>query len=141
MEPSASLSGPWTDESGGLIGVLVLAVAGFWGNGGGQILIGVIAAAAAAVIVAVARAAMATVGKRQQGAKDNREMSEFFFDTPANPRTGVPFREGWTTTVNKTLASLHKSTQAILAEVKPDGNGGHNLRGQIDKVAERHDES
>ncbi len=101
-----------------------------------------------AVILGIGRAGMGLMKTRQtqtrQDEFDQRTLTEFFFDTPRDSRTGAPAKIGWTTKVDGQLDRLSKSqteTQRvlneILYEVKP--NGGGNLRGAVDRVADRHD--
>ena len=79
---------------------------------------------------------------RKERIVDRASMSEFFFGHEANPRTRLPGADGWVKEVNArfddvdtSLANLAQSVQLILEEVKPDGNGGHNLRGAVDRAA------
>ena len=81
--------------------------------------------------------------KRRQEEQDQQTLSEFFFDTPRNQRTGTPAKQGWTTKVDATLETLTKGqahttklVHEVLQELKPDGNGGHNFRGLIERSAE-----
>lgn len=81
--------------------------------------------------------------KKRNEESDQRILTEFFFDTPADPRTRTPGKEGWTTKVDATLVSLKAGQQQtqnllneVLGELRPDGNGGHNLRGVVERGAE-----
>lgn len=114
-------------------------------SGTETLVIYVAAAVIGAVILGFGRAVMKFIQNRQtslrQGEWDQRTLSEFFFDRDRDPRTGTPAKEGWTTTVNKALAQLAASQERtnamvnkILYEITP--NGGHNLRGGIDRMAE-----
>lgn len=100
----------------------------------------------AAIVLAIARAVMESFKKRQddqrQDEYDQRTITEFFFDTPSDARTKTPAKEGWTTKVDNTLSELKEGQARIesavhqtLSEVIPDGNGGHNLRGAVDRGA------
>lgn len=71
------------------------------------------------------------------------KMNEFFFDQPADEETGIPATQGWTTKVDTALRLLvHGQARGNLAigevvrEVKPDSNGGENLRGVLERTAE-----
>jgi hypothetical protein len=99
----------------------------------------------ATLIIGFGRAAVAYVKLRQTKARedefDQRTLSEFFFDTERDPRTGTPAKEGWTTKVDRALTDLaagqRRIEQAVhltLSEVQPDGNGGHNFRGVAEKA-------
>lgn len=94
------------------------------------------------IMVAIARAFTKTYGKYQAESRDKKDLSGFLFDTPENPRTHVPAKEGWTTKVDRTLqlltagqARTEGAVKEILREVKPDGNGELNLRGIVDRAA------
>lgn len=107
----------------------------------GNVLIGVLYTAGAALIIGIVRAAIQTTRKRQMVARDNAALTEFFFDTPENPRTRVPSKKGWTTKVDETLGDLaagqtriERVVHDIRSEVKPDGNGGHNMRGELQRL-------
>lgn len=100
-----------------------------------------------ATVLAVGRSGMNLMRKRQtdqrQEAYDQRTLSEFFFDTPRDSRTGTPGKEGWTTKVDRTLGQLGKGQERtagllneVLREIKPDGNGGNNFRGIVERAAE-----
>lgn len=91
---------------------------------------GIIYTAVGGFVLAMGLAFAKTYGKHRQDARDAQGLREFFFDTPANDRTGVPAKKGWTTKVDETL-------NEILAELKPDHNGGHNLRGAVDRTAKK----
>ena len=104
----------------------------------------------ATVIIGFGRAVVGYVKLKQTKARedefDQRTLSEFFFDTDRDPRTGTPAKEGWTTKVDRTLQQLAagqatlaaaqaetaKAVHEILYEVKP--NGGGNLRGGVDRI-------
>jgi hypothetical protein len=115
----------------------VLASTGFVAN----VLIGVLYTAGAALVIGIVRAAVQTTRKRQTVARDNAALTEFFFDTPENPRTRVPAKKGWTTRVDELLGQLtdgqsriERAVHDIRSEVKPDGNGGHNMRGELQRL-------
>ena len=81
--------------------------------------------------------------KQHQQDYDQRTLSEFFFDTPRDPNTGTPAKQGWTTKVDATLETLTrgqahttKLIHEVLGELKPDNNGGHNFRGLMERSAE-----
>lgn len=90
-----------------------------------------VATVGAAILIAIGTSVVHIIRKREtsisNSAEDNRTVSEFLFDTPADPRTHTPAREGWTTKVDRVL-------EGILKELLPDGNGGHNLRGQVTRA-------
>ena len=99
-----------------------------------------------AIILGIGRAVMKVLQTRQARSRnddfDQRTLSEFFFDTPRDQRTGAPAKEGWTTKVDRTLEQLAQgqTRQAgllneVLREIKPDGNGGHNFRGVVERAA------
>ena len=99
-----------------------------------------------AIVLAAGRAMMGLVRTRQTkqraDEKDQDKLSTFFFDQPRDPRTGTPGTEGWTTKVDRTLKELkdsqlriEKAVHLTLNEVVQDGNGGHNLRGAVDRIA------
>lgn len=105
------------------------------------------AAVLGAIILGVGKAAMNLVRKRQaehrQDDADQQTLISFLFDTPSDPRTRTPLRKGWTTKVDETLLRLTQAQEQttrlvreVLAELKPDGNGGHNFRGKVDKIEE-----
>lgn len=111
------------------------------------LLIYVAAAVIGAAILGIGKAVMGLVRTRQLKARntefDQRTLTEFFFDIDRDPRTGTPARQGWTTKVDKTLDILTKGQNQttrmlneVLREIKPDGNGGHNLRGIMERQAE-----
>ena len=93
-----------------------------------------------AIILGIGRAGMKFMQKRQtqrrQGDVSQRILTEFLFDVPPDPVTRTPGRKGWTTKVDESLAELHSSLNEVLAEVKPDHNGRHNLRGTVERTAE-----
>lgn len=127
-----ALSSSWTE-------FLVLAAAGVVG----------------AIILGMGKAVMGLVKSRQSKARsdesDQLNLGRFFFDQPRDTRTGTPPTVGWTTRVDAALESLARSQESltraqdrtaktvneILYEVKQ--NGGGNLRGAIDRVADAHD--
>lgn len=99
-----------------------------------------------AAILGATRAAMKWLQSHQTDKRnedyDQRTLAEFFFDTPRDPRTGTPGKQGWTTTVDNTLkvladgqARTERAVNKILGEVQQDGNGGHNLRGVVERGA------
>ena len=107
-----------------------------------EVYVGVIYTVIAALVIGIARAGVQTQRKRQTTARDDASLREYFFDTPANTRTGVPEKKGWTTKVDQTLSDLgdsqkrvERAVHDIRNEVKPDGNGGHNLRGDVRRAA------
>ena len=115
--------------SSGLSQLFVLAGAGILG----------------AIVLGIGRAVMGLMRTRQttqrQEEFDQRTLAEFFFDTERDSRTGAPPKEGWTTTVNRTLAELKRSqdhtakiVNEILYELKP--NGGGNFRGLVERGVE-----
>lgn len=119
-------------------------------SGTETLLIYVAAAVIGAAILGFARAVMKFMQTRQttqrQEEYDQRTLSEFFFDRERDPKTGVPAKEGWTTAVNKALDTLTRGQaqttrmiNEILREIKPDGNGGHNLRGLVERGAKAAD--
>lgn len=55
-------------------------------------------------------------------------LTVFLFGTEKTDK-GVPAKEGWTQKVDQTLGE-------ILAELRPDHNGRHNLRGIVERGAE-----
>lgn len=115
-----------------------------------QVLILAGATIIAAICIAAGRALMKLLQNRQTQARENdfdqRTLAEFFFDTDRDPRTGAPAKEGWTTKVDRTLRELtasqlriEKAVHLTLGEVVKDGNGGHNLRGGVDRLNDRMD--
>lgn len=119
-------------------------------SGTETLLIYVAAAVIGAAILGFARAVMKFIQTRQTAQRqdewDQRTLSEFFFDKERDPRTGTPAKEGWTTLVNRTLkelvdgqARIERAVHLTLNEVVPDGNGGHNLRGAVDRSAKAAD--
>lgn len=107
------------------------------------VLIGLITAA----ILGLGRAFMKwTQGKQtkvRQNADTQRLLTEYLFDTPSDPIARTPARIGWTSKVDLALENLQRGQDRIekavhltLSEVVPDGNGGHNMRGGIDRLAE-----
>lgn len=108
---------------------------------------GVLYTAGGGFVLAVGTAVAKTFGKHRQDARDAQGLREFFFDTPGNPRTGVPPKTGWTSKVDAAISEMRASQGTIerklddvLGEVKPDGNGGHNLRGAVDRAARKAEE-
>lgn len=104
------------------------------------------------IAVLIGGGVVTLVRKRRSTAKDDIEdmgnLTDFLFDKPSNPRTRTPATTGWTTMVNATLedhgrrlADIGGMVQQVLAEVKPDGNGGHNLRGAVVRSAKAADEA
>jgi hypothetical protein len=99
-----------------------------------------------ALAVLVGTAVVSILVKRRNAAKEGAEdmstLTTFFFDKPGNPRTHTPGTKGWTTKVDEALV-LHGNQlgqiltklDTVVAEVTPDGNGGHNLHGQITRAA------
>lgn len=119
------------------------AAAGFWSGPSGEVATGIIYTLLAALLIAVVRAVMKTYGKHQEQNRDDQGLKEFFFDTPGNPRTGVPFRKGWTTLIDERQTRMERSQErmerkldTILGEVTEDGNGGHNFRGEVKRAVE-----
>jgi hypothetical protein len=111
------------------------------------VLFSIVGIIGATLVIAIARSAMklfqSSQTKRRDDVSDQRENREFFFDTPANPRTGTPAKQGWTTKVDLTLQELQQGqirttslVNEVLRELKPDGNGGHNLRGLVERSVE-----
>lgn len=90
------------------------------------------------MVLAIGVAVAKTFGKHRQDSRDAVGLREFFFDTPGNPRTGVPPKKGWTTLVDERQVRMERKLDAVLGEVKP--NGGHNLRGAVDRTAKKVDE-
>lgn len=99
----------------------------------GNFLAGLAYTVLAAFVIAVTAAVVRTFSKHQADARDAQGLREFFFDTPGNPRTGVPPKKGWTTLVDERQDRIERKVDAVLGEVKP--NGGHNLRGAVDRAA------
>ena len=93
-----------------------------------------------AIILGIGRAGMKYIQrsqtKKRQGDTSQRILTEFLFDVPPDPVTRTPGRKGWTTLVNEQLSSLEHGLREVLAEVKPDHNGRHNLRGTVERPAE-----
>lgn len=90
---------------------------GFFHNG---IVVGVCYTVGAALVLFMVRAGVQTFQKAQVKDQNERNLKGFFFDTPADTKTGVPFRQGWTSKVDETLAELvsgqaetHKQLQII----------------------------
>jgi hypothetical protein len=126
----------------------------FAASGGVTVLITTLALCAAGLIGWIARAFMNLVKTRQSKARDDeraeRTLSAFLFDQERDPRTGTPATTGWTTRVDQTLSVLtsgqarteaaqvrtERAVHQILEELRPDGNGGHNLRGLVERSAE-----
>lgn len=113
-------------------------------SGTETLLIYVAAAVIGAAILGFARVVMKFIQGRQTAQRledwDQRTLSEYFFDTPRDTRTGAPAKDGWTTVVNRTLKQLvdgqaqtTRMINEILREIKPDGNGGHNFRGVVER--------
>lgn len=121
----------------------MFALSAFTGN----VLEGIVYTLLAGLVVAIVRAAIQTARKRQVAARDDASLREYFFDTEANPRTGVPAKEGWTSKVDKTLAFLaagqarteagqlrtERVVKEVLAELQHDGNGQDNFRGMVER--------
>ena len=110
-----------------------------------QFLILAAAGVVGAFVLGIGRAGMGLMRTKQTQARqeeaDQRILTEFFFDTPRDPRTGTPAKIGWTTKVDACLkeltdgqARIERAVHQTLSEVVPDGNGGHNLRGGIDRL-------
>ena len=93
-----------------------------------------------AIILGIGRSGMKFIQKNQtkkrQGDNSQRILTEFLFDVDPDPVTHTPGRKGWTTLVNEQLSSLEHGLREVLAEVKPDHNGRHNLRGTVERTAE-----
>ncbi len=100
-----------------------------------------------AFVLGIGRAGMGLMRTKQTQARqeeaDQRILTEFFFDTPRDPRTGTPAKIGWTTKVDACLkeltdgqARIERAVHQTLSEVVPDANGGHNLRGAVDRAAQ-----
>ena len=117
-----------------------------WGVSGGlsELIILTVSAIAGAAILGFGKAVMSLMRTRQTKQRmendDERTRQRFFFDQPADPRTGTPATTGWTTTVNATLRELAagqtdtaKKVDQILYELMP--NGGGNFRGMVEKNA------
>jgi hypothetical protein len=123
------------------------ASTGFWSSGAGTIVVLAVATILATAILGMGRAMMSLVRNRQKKNRDDeadqRTLSEFLFGTERDPRTGTPGKVGWTVTVDESLASLRQGQvhtirllNDALAELLPDNNGRHNLRGTLEKTAE-----
>lgn len=99
----------------------------------------------ATIVIGFGKAMMGIVRTRQikgrEEENDQRVLSEFLFGSERDPRTGTPAKEGWTDKVDRSLAELtasqsriEKAVHLTLSEVVQDGNGGHNMRGAIDRL-------
>jgi hypothetical protein len=113
----------------------------------------IIATFGGAVFVGIGTSGVHLLRNRNASIKDTGTdmgtLTSFFFDKPQDKRTRTPASIGWTTKVDLQLAnqdetlSLHGSQLAeigrkvdkILSEVIPDGNGGHNLRGEVTRAS------
>ena len=113
-------------------------------SGWSEFLILAAAGVVGAFVLGIGRAGMGLMRTKQTQARqdeaDQRILTEFFFDTPRDPRTGTPAKEGWTTKVDRSLkqladsqARIERAVHLTLSEVVPDSNGGHNLRGAVDR--------
>lgn len=60
----------------------------------------------AAFILWIARTVAKTYGIHQDVRRTVATQREFFFDTPADPKAGTPFRKGWTTQVEERLDDI-----------------------------------
>ncbi len=103
-----------------------------------------------AIILGLGRTVMGLVRTRQAKVRadesDARNLSVFFFDQPRDERTGTPATIGWTTKIDAALDRLTRSQEhttqvvnKILYQVEK--NGGGNMRGAIDEIRERGDNS
>ena len=113
---------------------------GFWSTGLGTICILAIASVLTAVVLGMGKAVKDLMRSKQkerrEEALDQLRLSEFLFGVPRDARTGTPGREGWTVTVDKSLAALTSGLNEVLSELKEDGNGRHNFRGIAERTAE-----
>lgn len=113
-------------------------------SGIGDVIISTAAIISSGAILGIARATMKLIKARQtkerEDTQDLKSVTTFFFGEDANPRTGTPAKTGWTTKVDNTLQTLsdgqlrtEHAVKKILGEVVP--NGGHNLRGAVERAA------
>ena len=84
---------------------------------GQEIFTGLAYTVGAGFIFAVARAGMHFYEKRQTATMDNASLTDFFFDSPPNPRTRTPARKGWTSKVDETLELLVTGQATLTTEV------------------------
>lgn len=106
------------------------------------------------VLFALAEVAARFVRSRDRRIKDDStdlsDIARFLWGRPKGPRTGMPAETGWTTKTDTTLTAhgellktltkkvtvMGDTVAEILREILPDGNGGHNMRGDITRAAE-----
>jgi len=95
------------------------------------------------VTIGLCTAAVRHIGGKSRGRTDLlkdtasglKRISHWLFGHEADPTTGLPGTPGWCAEVDQRLADLNQNVGIILREVLPDGNGGHNMRGDIARAA------
>lgn len=75
---------------------------------GGSVVSNLIGGVGVAIVVALATVIGRWYKTHQDNTRNTRSLSEFFFDTPANPDTGVPMKKGWTTKIEGRVSTLEK---------------------------------